>query len=43
MADYLRTIDTVEKAYVLGLVHKYNIALTIHNKKSIPQKTQIFI
>jgi deoxyuridine 5'-triphosphate nucleotidohydrolase len=35
MADYLRTIDTVEKAYVLGLVHKYNIALTIYNKKII--------
>lgn len=35
MADYLRTIDTVEKAYVLGLVHKYNIALTINNKKII--------
>jgi deoxyuridine 5'-triphosphate nucleotidohydrolase len=35
MADYLRTIDTVEKAYILGLVHKYNIALTINNKKII--------
>jgi len=35
MADYLRTIDTIEKAYVLGLVHKYNIALTINNKKII--------
>jgi hypothetical protein len=35
MADYLRTIDTIEKAYILGLVHKYNIALTIHNKKII--------
>ena len=35
MAEYLRTIDTIEKAYILGLVHKYNIALTIHNKKII--------
>lgn len=35
MADYLRKIDTIEKAYVLGLVHKYNIALTINNKKII--------
>jgi hypothetical protein len=35
MTEYLRTIDTIEKAYILGLVHKYNIALTIHNKKII--------
>jgi deoxyuridine 5'-triphosphate nucleotidohydrolase len=35
MADYFRTIDTIEKAYILGLVHKYSIALIINNKKII--------
>jgi deoxyuridine 5'-triphosphate nucleotidohydrolase len=35
MDDYLRTIDTNEKAFILGLVHKYNIALSIKNKKII--------
>ena len=35
MADYLRKIDTIEKAYILGLVHKYNIRLTIKNDKII--------
>lgn len=35
MTDYLKNIDSIEKAYILGLVHKYNIALTINNKKII--------
>jgi dUTP pyrophosphatase len=35
MDDYLRTIDTNEKAFILGLVHKYNIALSIKNKQII--------